>query len=61
MILTYRYRIKDRSARKVLTRHAYACNKVWNYCNAVQRDIESRYRAGAPKPPAVRKVWARSE
>ena len=26
-----------------------ACNQVWNYCNAFQRDIESRYRAGAPK------------
>lgn len=49
MILTYKYRIKDRSARKALARHAYAVNQVWNYCNAVQRDIESRYRAGAPK------------
>jgi putative transposase len=49
MILTYKYRIKDRSARKTLRRHAYAVNQVWNYCNAVQRDIEARYRAGAPK------------
>lgn len=49
MILTYKYRIKDRSARKALRRHAYAVNQVWNYCNAVQRDIEARYQAGAPK------------
>lgn len=49
MFLTYKYRIKDRSARKVLRRHAYAVNQVWNYCNAVQRDIEDRYQAGAPK------------
>jgi putative transposase len=49
MILTYKYRIKDRSARKALRRHAYAVNQIWNYCNAVQRNIESRYRAGAPK------------
>ena len=49
MILTYKYRIKDNSAHKVLARHAYAVNQVWNYCNAVQRDVESRYRAGAPK------------
>ena len=49
MILTYKYRIKDRSARKALRRHAYAANQVWNYCNAFQRDIEARYRAGAPK------------
>lgn len=26
MILTYRYRIKDRSAKKVLRQHALACN-----------------------------------
>ena len=47
--VTYKYRLKDRSARKVLTRQAMACNQVWNYCNAFQRDIEARYRAGAPK------------
>lgn len=47
MILTYKYRIKDRTARKALCRHAVAVNQVWNYCNAVQRDIEDRYRAGA--------------
>src|SRR3990167_2902436 len=49
MILTYKYRIKDRSARKTLRRYAFAVNQVWNYCNAVQRDVESRYRAGGPK------------
>lgn len=49
MILTYRYRIKDRSAKKTLQRHAKACNVVWNYCNEVQRDIEARYRDGSPK------------
>ena len=49
MILTYKYRIKDRTARKVLRRYAVGVNQVWNYCNAVQRDIETRYRAGAPK------------
>jgi IS605 OrfB family transposase len=49
MILTYKYRIKDRSARKALSRYAFAVNQVWNYCNAYQRDIEARYWAGAPK------------
>lgn len=49
MILTYRYRIKDRSAKKMLSRHAYAVNQVWNWCSAYQKDIEDRYRAGAPK------------
>ena len=47
--VTYKYRIKDRSARKTLKRHAYACNQVWNWCCGHQRDIEARYRAGAPK------------
>ncbi len=49
MIITYKYRIKDRSAKKQLRRYAFAVNQVWNYCNAYQRDIEMRYRAGAPK------------
>ena len=48
MILVYKYRIKDRSAHKVLKQYAAACNQVWNYCNALQRDVESRYRAGSP-------------
>jgi transposase len=47
MILTYKYRIKDNSARKALARHAYAVNQVWNYAVAQQRDMEQRYRAGA--------------
>lgn len=49
MILTYKYRIKDRRARKVLRRHAWAVNQVWNYCVAQQRDVETRYHSGAPK------------
>jgi putative transposase len=49
IILTYRYRVKDRSARKALRQYAVAVNQVWNYCNAFQRDLEARYRLGAPK------------
>lgn len=49
MILTYKYRIKDRCARKVLRQHAWAVNQVWNWCVAQQRDVKARYRAGAPK------------
>jgi len=47
VILTYKYRIKDRSAKKRLREHAYAVNQVWNYAVAQQRDTEGRYRAGA--------------
>jgi len=46
MILTFKYRIKDHSARKVLVRYSYAVNQVWNYCNGVQREVEAQYRAG---------------
>lgn len=49
MFVTYKYRVKDKSARKTLSRHAYAANQIWNYCNALQQDIEARYKAGAPK------------
>ena len=49
MLLTYKYRIKNRNAKAALRRHAFAVNQVWNYCCAQQRDTESRYRAGAPK------------
>ena len=45
--LTYKYRIKDNSARKTLRRHTYAVNQVWNYCVAQQQDVQDRYRAGA--------------
>ena len=34
-MLTYRYRIKDATSGKHLTRMAWAVNTVWNYCNEV--------------------------
>ena len=46
-MLTYKYRLKDRSARKRLVQHARAANAVWNWCAAQQRDTEARYKAGA--------------
>lgn len=49
MILVYKYRLKDRSARKTLARHAYGCNQVWNWCVAQHRDTLDRYRMGSPK------------
>lgn len=48
-IFSYKYRLKDRSAKKPLCRHAVAVNHVWNFCNAVQKQAEDKYRAGAPK------------
>lgn len=49
LILTYRYRIKDASCAALLRQHAWACNQAWNWCVAYQRNIDARYRAGAPK------------
>ena len=46
---TFKFRLKDKSAAARLQAQAAACNQVWNYCNAYQRDIEARYRAGAMK------------
>jgi putative transposase len=51
MILTFKYRIKDRRAKKALADHARGVNQVWNYLVARQKDIEDRYHAGAPKRP----------
>lgn len=46
-MLTYRYRIKDRSAAKHLSELSTACNQVWNWCVAQQKDVQDRYKAGA--------------
>lgn len=53
LVLTYKYRIKDRSAKKRLAAHAYGVNQVWNYCCAQQRDTEARFKLGAK-----RRQWA---
>lgn len=46
MILSFRYRIKDARTAKHLAEHARAVNFVWNYCCQIQREAESRWRAG---------------
>lgn len=46
MILSYKYRIKDTACRQRLEAHARACNYVWNYCCQIQREAESRWKAG---------------
>jgi IS605 OrfB family transposase len=46
MILTFKSRVKDATAGKHLGRHAIACNQVWNYCVATQREAQRRRQAG---------------
>jgi transposase len=38
MMLTFRYRVKDATAGKMLARMAVAVNQVWNYCGSIQND-----------------------
>jgi transposase len=45
-ILTFKFRVKDSVAGRHLARHAIACNQVWNFCVATQREAERRRRAG---------------
>jgi putative transposase len=47
MILTFKFRIKDKRAAKMLRQHAWATNQVWNYLCEIQRKAESRWKAGA--------------
>lgn len=47
MILTYKYRLKDRSARKTLLRHAWAANQVWNFCVETQRKSQRLWKQGS--------------
>lgn len=43
-MLTFKYRIK--SGEKRLNKHAIACNQVWNFCVATQREAERRRTGG---------------
>lgn len=45
-ILTFKFRVKDATNGKYLARHAIACNQVWNFCVATQREAEYRRKSG---------------
>lgn len=45
-ILTFKFRVKDSVTGKHLARHAVACNQVWNFCVATQREAERRRKGG---------------
>lgn len=47
VIVTYRYRVKDKTSAKHLRRMAGAVNCAWNFCCAVQREAERRWRGGS--------------
>jgi putative transposase len=43
VILTYRYRIKDKTSAKHLRRMSGMANYAWNYCCATQREAQRRH------------------
>lgn len=45
-ILTFKFRVK--SGERQLRKHASACNQVWNFCVATQREAERRRKGGLP-------------
>jgi putative transposase len=47
VILTFKFRVKDSSAKRHLNRMAIACNQVWNFCASTQREAERRRNGGA--------------
>lgn len=46
MILTYKYRIKDNSAKKTLQKLSRPVNFVWNYLVETQRKVQGIYKYG---------------
>lgn len=55
--LTFRYRIKDATARKHLRRLAVACNQVWNWCGGAQ-EHSRKWRTKWPNHAALCKGLA---
>lgn len=45
-LVTHKFRIKDRGARKHLECLAIGANSIWNFCVATQREAERRWKEG---------------
>ena len=44
--LTYKYELKGKRTKRILRRHAWACNQVWNYCVQIQRKVQRNREEG---------------
>src|SRR5665811_962104 len=44
--LTYKYELKGKRSKRLLRRHAWACNQVWNYCVQIQRKVQRNRHEG---------------
>lgn len=49
MLLTYRYRVKGKKARRLLKDYGRAVNHVWNYCVETQKKAQSAWRLGSAR------------
>jgi IS605 OrfB family transposase len=47
MILTYKYRIKDKNKINILSRMSFSVNQVWNFCVATQKKTQLLYKQGS--------------
>lgn len=45
-VISFKFRVKDSSAKRHLNRMATTSNRVWNFCVATQREAERRRRGG---------------
>jgi transposase len=59
MLLTCRYRVKDATARKHLSRMAVSVNQVWNYAGGIQNDSR-RLNKHWPSFPELARLTAGS-
>jgi putative transposase len=46
MVLTYKYRLKDKHSKAILRKYSYAVNQVWNFCVATQKKTQQNWKFG---------------
>lgn len=53
IVLTYKYLVKGKRAKRQLRRASWAVNQVWNYCGQTQRSVQRAWKGGlSPKWPS---------
>lgn len=48
MLLTYKYRLKNKRSARILRAHAEGVNRVWNYCAEIQHGAYRRWKESGP-------------
>ena len=53
VVITYKYLLKGKRAKRQLRRSAWAVNQVWNFCGQTQRSIQRVWKDGlSPQWPS---------